>query len=102
MKGLFLSLVVATFLLMGSANEVDAQCVSCHAPVRGAIKSVLQNTVAAWNKMRPVRRAVSAWDEARPVRHAIAAWDEARPVRRFVTAWDQRRPVRRFFGRCCQ
>ena len=104
MKGLLLGLVVATFLFIGSASNVNAQCddsCSC-TPVRSAVKSVLKNTACAWDKMRPVRRVAAAWDKARPVRRMACAWDEWRPVRRFATAWDQKRPVRRFFGRCCQ
>ena len=104
MKGLLLGLVVATFLFVGSASNVNAQCddsCSC-APVRGAVKSVLKNTACALDKIRPVRRVAAAWDKARPVRRVACAWDKARPVRRFAAAWDQRRPVRSFFGRCCQ
>ena len=58
MKGLLLGLVVAVFLFVGSASNVNAQCgdsCSC-APVRSAVKSVLKNTACAWDKMRPVRR----------------------------------------------
>jgi hypothetical protein len=105
MKGLLLGLVVATFLFVGSASNVNAQCgdsCSC-APVRGAVKSVLKNTACAWDKIRPVRRIAAACNKARPVRRVAAAWDKARPVRRFASAWNQRRPVRSFFGRCsCQ
>lgn len=105
MKGLLLGLVVAVFLFLGAASNVNAQCddsCSC-APVRSAVTSVLKNTACAWDKMRPVRRVVAALDRVRPVRRVAAAWDNARPVRRFAAAWDQRRPVRRFFGRCsCQ
>ena len=104
MKGLLLGLVVATFLFIGSASNVNAQCddsCSC-TPVRSAVKSVLKNTACAWDKMRPVRRVAAAWDKARPVRRMAWVLGEWRHVRRFATTWDQKRPVRRFFGRCCQ